>query len=162
MPCFHPLRAFKTSAGEVVFTEHARYDIVTQLSLPCGQCSGCRLERSRQWAMRCVHEAAAYDCNAFITLTYDEENLPADGSLNYDHFQLFMKRLRKAIEPNKVRFYMCGEYGEENGRPHFHACLFGYDFPDKVMLSVLVLVSVFIPLRYWRGFGLLGCLLLVM
>ena len=132
MACYHPLRAFKTSTGEVVFTELARYDVIEQLCLPCGQCVGCRLERSRQWAMRCMHEASAFDRNAFVTLTYDEDSLPADASLNYEHFQLFMKRLRKAIEPGKVRFYMCGEYGEEYGRPHFHSCLFGYDFPDKV------------------------------
>lgn len=132
MACYHPLRAFKTFSGEVVFTELARYDVVEQLSLPCGQCVGCRLERSRQWALRCLHEASAFDRNAFVTLTYSEDSVPADGSLNYDHFQRFMKRLRKAIEPAKVRFYMCGEYGEEFGRPHFHSCLFGYDFPDKV------------------------------
>lgn len=131
MACYHPLRAFKTSSGEVVFVERAYYDIVESLALPCGQCVGCRLERSRQWAMRCLHEASAFDQNSFVTLTYDEENLPSNGSLDYEHFQLFMKRLRKLIAPNRVRFYMCGEYGEEFGRPHFHACLFGFDFPDK-------------------------------
>lgn len=132
MACFHPLRAFKTSCGEVVFSELGRYDIALQLSLPCGQCIGCRLERSRQWAMRCMHEASAFDSNAFVTLTYDDASLPPNGSLKYSDYQLFMKRLRKAIEPSKVRFYMCGEYGEEEFRPHFHACLFGFDFPDKV------------------------------
>ncbi|AXH76662.1 MAG: replication initiator protein [Microviridae sp.] len=68
--------------------------------------------------------------NSFLTLTYSDENLPADGSLNYRHFQLFMKRLRKEYGP--VRFFMCGEYGELTKRPHYHAILFGRDFPDKV------------------------------
>lgn len=135
MPCFHPLRAFKTSSGDVVFSELRRHDVVAQLSLPCGQCVGCRLERSRQWAVRCMHEASLHDFNAFITLTYDDAHLPADGSLHYDHYQRFMKRLRKAIAPHEVRFYMCGEYGEQEFRPHFHACLFGYDFPDKKFLK---------------------------
>jgi len=31
----------------------------------------------------------------------------------------------------KVRFFHCGEYGEKLSRPHYHACLFGLDFPDK-------------------------------
>lgn len=129
MPCYHPLRAFKTAAGDVVFSELRRFDVVAQLSLPCGQCVGCRLERSRQWAMRCMHEAAAFDFNAFVTLTYDDSSVPPGGSLRYRDFQLFMKRLRKAMGP--VRFYMGGEYGEQTFRPHYHACLFGANFPDK-------------------------------
>lgn len=134
MPCYHPLQAYKTAAGEVVFYESARHDIVRSLTLPCGQCVGCRLERSRQWAVRCMHEASLYEQNCFITLTYNDENLPEDGSLHYDHFQKFMKRLRKAVG-GRVRFYMAGEYGEQLGRPHFHACLFNYDFTDKVFFK---------------------------
>uniref|UniRef100_UPI0040472208 rolling circle replication-associated protein n=5 Tax=Pseudomonadati TaxID=3379134 RepID=UPI0040472208 len=110
------------------------HDIVRSLTLPCGQCVGCRLERSRQWAVRCMHEASLYEQNCFITLTYNDENLPDDGSLHYDHFQKFMKRLRKAVS-GRVRFYMAGEYGEQLGRPHFHACLFNYDFSDKVFFK---------------------------
>lgn len=81
--------------------------------------------------MRCLHEASLHQDNAFITLTYSESNLPRGGSLDYSDFQNFMKRLRKRVG-GKVRFYCGGEYGEEHMRPHFHACLFGYDFPDKV------------------------------
>lgn len=129
MPCYHPLRAFRTASGDVVFQELARHDVVAQLSLPCGQCIGCRLERSRRWAMRCMHEASLYPFNSFVTLTYDDEHLPYRGCLDYPEFQRFMKRLRKSVGP--VRFYMCGEYGSENGRPHYHACLFGVQFDDK-------------------------------
>jgi len=132
MPCYHPLRAFKTAGGDVVFSELRRYDIAYQLSLPCGQCYGCRLERSRQWAMRCMHEASAFDVNAFVTLTYDDAHLPSDGSLRYRDYQLFMKRLRKVFAPRQARFYMGGEYGSETFRPHYHACLFNVDFADKV------------------------------
>lgn len=81
--------------------------------------------------MRCMHEAACHQANCFLTLTYDPAHLPARGQLVYDHFQRFMKRLRKFADAPGVRFYMCGEYGPENGRPHFHACIFGFDFPDK-------------------------------
>jgi len=150
MPCYNPLTAYQTVGGEVVFNETRRHDISRQLQLACGQCIGCRLERSRQWAIRCMHEASLYEFNCFITLTYDEKNLPEDGSLNYRDFQLFMKRLRKQtalpasglhaasrhlLTKNKIRFYMCGEYGEINNRPHFHACLFNLDFKDKVLLK---------------------------
>jgi hypothetical protein len=81
--------------------------------------------------MRCLHEASLHEDNAFITLTYSDSNLPRGGSLDYSDFQKFMKRLRKRTRAN-VRFYVGGEYGEEQMRPHFHACLFGYDFPDKL------------------------------
>lgn len=103
------------------------------LSLPCGQCIGCRVERSRQWALRCVHEAQLHKANSFVTLTYDEENLPADGGLHVEDWQKFAKRLRKACGP--FRFFHCGEYGDTTRRPHYHACLFGVDFrSDRIVL----------------------------
>lgn len=123
--------AQRMSDGSVTFVSRNKQGVIGDLELPCGQCIGCRLERSRQWAMRCLHEASLYDQNSFITLTYDSANVPYGGSLNYSDFQKFMKRLRKRASTN-VRFYVGGEYGEVNQRPHFHACLFGYDFPDKV------------------------------
>lgn len=106
-----------------------------RLDLPCGQCVGCRLERSRQWAVRCMHEASLYDDNSFITLTYDDVHLPADGSLQLADFQCFMKRLRKSVAPKRVRFYHCGEYGETFARPHYHALLFNHDFQDRRFFS---------------------------
>lgn len=106
-----------------------------ELEIPCGQCVGCRLERSRQWAMRCVHEAQMHENNCFITLTYDDDHLPVNGSLNKKHYQDFMKRLRKYLGDQKVRYFHCGEYGEKYLRPHYHAIIFGYDFPDKEAYS---------------------------
>lgn len=135
MPCYSPLQAYKTKSGDVVFSELKRHDIDYQFNLPCGQCIGCRLERSRQWAVRCMHEASLYKNNSFITLTYEDAKLPERNSLYYPHFQLFLKRLRKHAGPTRVRFYMCGEYGEQTNRPHYHACLFNWDWEDK---------------RYWR------------
>lgn len=131
MPCFHPLLAWKCADGGITFVERRRYDMVAELQLPCGQCVGCRLERSRQWAMRCLHEAKMHKTNAFITLTYDDDHVPAGEQLVHEDFQKFVRRLRKAYAPNRVRYYMCGEYGGQLGRPHFHACLFNIDFPDK-------------------------------
>lgn len=131
MPCYHPMPAVRMVDGSVKFVSRNKKGVDGALELPCGQCIGCRLERSRQWAMRCLHESSLYDRNSFITLTYDDSNLPPGGSLDYSDFQKFMKRLRKNSK-SSVRFYMGGEYGESTLRPHFHACLFGYDFPDKV------------------------------
>ena len=133
MPCFYPQPAFRTETGAVVFAERRNLGgSVATLSLPCGQCVGCRLERSRQWAARCMHEASLYDQNCFITLTYDDAHLPEDYSLRYSDFQGFMKRLRSRFFSSKIRFYMCGEYGEDFGRPHYHAILFNFDFADKL------------------------------
>lgn len=138
MPCFSPLLAWQTGGGEIVFVERMGKDVRRELSLPCGQCIGCRLERSRQWAMRCMHEASLYECNSFVTLTYDDEHVPRRGNLEYATFQKFMKRVRKYFKSKadkEVRFYMCGEYGGQFGRPHYHACLFGIDFDDKLYWS---------------------------
>lgn len=144
MPCFHPLLAWRGNVGEngkrEILFKRPRIEgaELYQFKLPCGRCWGCRLERSRQWAMRCVHEASIREDNSFITLTYNDEHLPEGGSLVKADFQLFMKRLRRSLErsgrdlkENPVRYYMAGEYGEKRGRPHYHAILFGYDFADK-------------------------------
>lgn len=136
MPCHYPVRAFRiadrqgTSTG-VVFTPLRGMNVISEFQIPCGQCVGCKVEKSRQWAIRCMHEASLYEENCFITLTYDDDHLN-DLSLDYREFQLFMKRLRKKFKDRKIRFYMCGEYGEEKRRPHFHVCLFNLDFQDKV------------------------------
>lgn len=143
MACYHPLTAYLSghqtnnatgkSFRRVSFKETDEHD--RQISLPCGQCVGCRLERSRQWAMRCIHEAQLHENNCFITLTYDNEHLPPNLSLDHREFQLFFKRLRKANPHIKIRYYMAGEYGSTRGRPHFHACIFGYDFHDKKLFE---------------------------
>lgn len=130
VPCFHPLKGWKTGSGRLVFSQER--GTVAPLTVPCGQCIGCRLERSRQWAVRMMHEASLHADNCFVTLTYSNEHLPPYGSLVKADFQKFMKRLRKEIAPARVRFFHAGEYGDRLGRPHYHVCLFGYGFPDKV------------------------------
>ncbi|AKI26923.1 replication protein VP4 [Gokushovirinae Fen672_31] len=104
------------------------------IKVPCGQCVGCRLEKSRQWAMRCMHEKKLHNNNCFITLTYDNDHLPPGGTLVKRDLQLFMKRLRKERGAG-VRFYACGEYGDFNARPHYHAILFNCDFFDRRLFS---------------------------
>lgn len=138
MPCYHPVTAYQGQDGVVTFVERARHGSYRTLTLPCGQCIGCRLERSRQWAMRCVHEASLSDLNCFVTLTYRDGEVPecAGGpTLRYPDVQLFLKRLRRHFAPIRVRFFCAGEYGERNLRPHYHLLLFGVDFPDKTLWS---------------------------
>lgn len=134
MPCYHPIDAWKPAdGGRLVFSEIAERGNARPLQIPCGRCVGCRLERSRQWAVRCLHEASLFDSNQFLTLTYDNDHLPDGGSLQYKDFQLFAKRVRYKLGP--FRFYMCGEYGETTWRPHYHACMFGLSLPDKKPLT---------------------------
>lgn len=139
MPCYRPLDAYialgKTDNGKknIVFRRPPVF--MDTIQLPCGQCIGCRIMRSVTWAARCMHEMSLHDSNCFITLTYDEEHLPDDRSLNKSVFQKFLKRLRKEIYPHKIRYFMCGEYGDDSWRPHYHAIIFGYDFPDKLRVQ---------------------------
>lgn len=81
-----------------------------------------------------MHEAKDHELKSFITLTYDDLHLPEDFSLDKTHFQLFMKRFRKK-HGGKIRYFMCGEYGDQTERPHYHAIIYGCDFPDKTKHS---------------------------
>jgi len=110
MPCFHPVQAFygkKLDSGkrEIVFSSGQAQSCL-DLKLPCNNCVGCRLDRARQWAMRCMDEASLYPNNSFITLTFNDENLPKFRSLEVGIFQKFMKRLRKEVAPLRLRFFI--------------------------------------------------------
>ncbi len=138
MPCYHPMQGYRSRAdGKTIVFNPTHGWVDRPLTIPCGQCVGCRLERSRQWAVRCVHEASLHEDNCFITLTYNNESLPEDGSLNKKHFQDFMKRLRKKFKNKKIRYYHCGEYGDKNFRPHYHAIIFGLEFADQELFTVI-------------------------
>lgn len=115
------------------------------IQVPCGQCIGCRIDRSRQWANRCLLELEYHDSAYFVTLTYDDEHVPksyyADPATGEAHtsltlckrdFQLWMKRLRKKFSDDKIRFFACGEYGGETKRPHYHAIIFGLHLDDCI------------------------------
>jgi len=78
-----------------------------------------------------MHETQFHEANTFLTLTLEDEHLPANGSLELDVMQKFWKRYRRAIEPDQISIFYSGEYGEERRRPHYHAIVFGHDFADK-------------------------------
>ncbi|QXP08077.1 MAG: replication initiator protein [Arizlama microvirus] len=143
MPCYKPLmglvrkpppgvpgKATVTFPKTLPRADTARYG--TPTPIPCGQCVGCRLERSRQWAIRLLKENKLHDRSSFLTLTYDEKHIPRLPSgrptLVLEDIQLFLKKLRKHFAPHPLRFFQCGEYGETTQRPHHHMILFGEDF----------------------------------
>lgn len=88
------------------------------------------MEKARQWMIRMMHESKCWPENSFLTLTYDDQALPQNYGLDLRHLQLFFKRLRKSLD-QPIRYFACGEYGDESGRPHYHAVVFNYDPPDK-------------------------------
>ncbi|AXL15032.1 replication initiator protein [Microviridae sp.] len=134
MQCTSPLTGYRAVEGGGLVYNHREGYADKPLTVRCGQCMGCRLERSRVWAIRCVHEASLYDNNIFVTFTYDDENLPYGETLIRSEMPKFIKRLRKKV-PNARTFY-CGEYGDETVRPHYHALLFDYEPNDKEIISM--------------------------
>lgn len=167
MPCYHPLKAFYRlsedgkkdiafchSKAEAKRSTLFRNGILYKdvIDIPCGQCIGCRLEYSRQWAVRCVLESRQWNDNFFLTLTYDDDHLPSEvhsfvnedtgevekdflsHPLVPDDLKKFMKDLRRYFSyhfhHDNIRFFACGEYGDKNGRPHYHVILFNCPIPD--------------------------------
>lgn len=117
----------ETGKRAVVFNRSAGF-VDKPVTLPCGKCVGCRIMYSRSWALRCVHEAKGYIHNSFVTLTYNDEHLPPNGSLSKHDLQCFFKRLRKA--GFEFRYFACSEYGDKDFRPHYHVLFFGLDFHE--------------------------------
>lgn len=138
MPCYHPLTGHLLTLPDgkrkVLFNRNIETsDECPEITVPCGKCIGCRLEYSRKWAIRCMHEASMHDRNCFVTLTYSDEFCPEH--LIKKDLQKWQKRLRKMVNL-PIRFFSCGEYGETTHRPHYHALVFGWSPPDRELLFV--------------------------
>ncbi len=114
-----------------------------KMNVKCGQCMGCRYDRAKHWAARIQHEAQQWPSNLFLTLTYRDKtectekqlaegmHLPDFPSLNKKHLQNFIKRLRHHFKHTRIRYYACGEYGDQNYRPHYHLIAFNLAFNDE-------------------------------
>lgn len=100
------------------------------MTVACGRCVGCRINRATDWAIRMSHESQMHPTNCTLTLTYAPEHLPENGTLVPDHHARFIHELRRKTG-RKIRYFHCGEYGGEHGRPHYHTALFGFDAEDK-------------------------------
>ncbi|QXN75131.1 replication initiator protein [Microvirus mar29] len=152
MPCYYPLKGWvvgrDVATGKKIVKVTSALDVgypgCESFPVPCGNCIGCRLEYSKQWADRCMLEVQYHERACFITLTYDNDHVPrkvysSSGgsgplfalSLSKRDLQLFFKRLRKAFPSCRIRYFGCGEYGPNTLRPHYHVILFGVDFDDK-------------------------------
>lgn len=151
MSCYSPIQAYKAKNATndngkqvIIFQDMQGSKNFESIQLPCGKCIGCRMDYSRMWMARITKEASLYANNCFLTLTYNEENLPIKDVINKEtgelitghplvkeHLQKFIKRLRRNYEYHKkhtgIRFYACGEYGGRSMRPHYHLALFNID-----------------------------------
>lgn len=135
MVCYHPIKAYrplsKIDGGRLVFDATKALNPDHPLHVPCNQCRGCRERRQRDWSIRIHHESKLYDLNSFVTLTFNQNDYPESGSIAKRDVQLFMKRLRKARGHDRIKYYACGEYGDGNGRAHYHAILLNCGFLDR-------------------------------
>lgn len=142
MTCFNPRDAWYatgcTDKGKrpVVFKRPDSWPrrSPSELKLPCGECVGCSNDYANAFAIRCVHEAKLHKFNSFLTVTYDDDYLPKNGSLCKRDIDLFLKRLRKTIAPDRIKVFGCGEYGDKTLRPHYHLCIFGYCPDDGIVI----------------------------
>ncbi|WGL31438.1 replication initiator protein [Dipodfec virus UOA04_Rod_1048] len=134
MVCYHPLTAYRRPDGSLTFDLKENSGL-KPLNISCGQCIGCRLKKSYEWGLRCMYESLEWSECSFITLTYNDENLPADRQLCKQHHQQFIQNLRNRYRGREIRYFMCGEYGSEHGRPHYHFIIFNYFPKDCVFLS---------------------------
>lgn len=138
MGCHHPIRAWRTTSGNVLLNREA--PDAAPLALPCGGCLGCRTSAAQSWALRCHLELHEHPSAVFTTLTYDEDHEPP--TLSKHHLAAFLKRLRtnarRKTTPamaRRVRFFASGEYGETTGRPHYHAILYGLNTNDEKLIQ---------------------------
>lgn len=114
MKCLRPVDQLRTVNGSEFYGERR-----------CGYCEACKLTYRQSWACRIILESYCHEASSFVTLTYDEVNLPSPPQLYPNHLQLFIKRLRRRVEPFKFRFFAAGEYGARSLRPHYHLVIFG-------------------------------------
>lgn len=126
MPCYFPIYI---NHGIKVTDRVAGKTQSAPDSVPCGKCMGCIKANALKWATRCYHESRMHEKNCFVTLTYDDQYLPENGTLVKYHMQQFLKNLRYHYGEG-IRFYGVGEYGEKLDRPHYHLLLFNHQFPD--------------------------------
>lgn len=180
MPCYNPLRAWRSrhlneNGKRPIVWKERDSDGEGEVKLKCGKCLGCRLDYSREWALRCHHEAEMHEDNSFVTLTFRDKDLPEDNSIRKEHLQNFFKKLRRELQDKygrlsigdgkfvpvkKIKYFACGEYGDENLRPHYHAIIFGYGFPDKILHSKkngnLLYRSEFLERCWEKGYSTIG------
>jgi hypothetical protein len=143
MQCTHPIKLKGKTPSETII-------------VPCGKCIGCRISKTREWATRITHELPYWEDAVFLTLTYDDEHLPINYGLIKEDLQLFFKRLRKYMHPKKIKYFACGEYGDEWNRPHYHAIVFGLSSNSDVFYAPVKGSKNWIMPLWGKGFVVVG------
>lgn len=140
MACFHPIEGFRSAEGGLTMSR-AKSPTKTPVCVPCGQCLGCRVDKREQWKLRMMHEASLHDENCFVTFTYSPEHLVRPwlnaagewrGSVSAADVSGAIKRLRRRIEPQRLRFHFKTEYSPGVLQPHGHGAFFGWRPSDLV------------------------------
>lgn len=149
MGCNFPLKGWqsaqRTESGKRGFTtDRASALVDLPMEVPCGQCIGCRVDKAQEWATRLEAERTFHRDARFLTVTYSDEHLPEGCTLVPADLKRFIERLRHwadvHLDGQKLRFYGCGEYGDDPmvaldgfplGRPHYHIIVYGIAFPDE-------------------------------
>lgn len=133
--CTMPFTCYQNpTGGRPIFGWEGQKLGLQEMQLPCGKCPECCKNYYTEWATRGSRELTQWDSSLFITLTYDEEHLPDDKSLNKKEIQDFIKRVKRTFNSNAenpIRQTYCGEYGTRTLRPHYHCILYNCDFTDK-------------------------------
>lgn len=153
--CFPSFSSFK-----YYFDEYMDY-----MYIPCRKCEECKAKYAQDWSIRCYHEFQVREVGAFITLTISDEEAgnfandkkaqnsycrkckngdryyryPINFSLNKKFILDWLKKFRDYLYRQynvSIRYFGCGEYGEQDERPHYHILIFGYNFPDKMRYSI--------------------------
>lgn len=100
---------------------------------PCGKCRACKVKLVNEKTVKGYYAVHVFRTQGqFVTLTYDDEHLPY--GLQHEDFRNFMKRLRKLDGTTGVKFFVAGEYGEENGREHYHIVFFNYTYDADTLM----------------------------
>lgn len=123
--CNFPVSAWKPPTGRVQFgpPRHDDRRPLQYVKVPCGKCLGCQEANAKAWAFRCRLEWVEHRESCWATLTYSDKYLPP--TLSRQHLAAYLKRLRARQSDRVIRFFGCGEYGEQRKRPHYHVILFG-------------------------------------
>jgi hypothetical protein len=164
MPCTNPKKCWqygttKNGKPNYVFKRPTNVSGLETQKVPCGKCLSCLIDKSKEHATRGFHESQMHTYNCFITLTYNDDNLPEYGSLSKAHFKAFIKALKYQFRGMDWKYIGAGEYGspENTFRPHYHLCLFGIDFPDKEYLFTNehgdAVYKSELLLKCWKGKG---------
>lgn len=127
MACLRPITIKAPGKG---YRPRIRY-----IAVPCGRCPECLRKRQNDWAIRIEKETDHVTRNGgscyFITLTYEDNKLPFDPetgcvTLLKSDAQKFIETFKRRLsyyKDCKIRYYLCGEYGDQFSRPHYHAMI---------------------------------------